>query len=68
MAEKTLNARFQLKYDKLADWQKTDTPNQGANLVLKKGEIAFCEIPSNAAYMRFVLNYTNLDNIKIYAE
>ena len=25
-------------------------------------------IPSNAAYMRFVLNYTNLDNIKIYAE
>ena len=26
------------------------------------------EIPSNAAYMRFVLNYTNLDNIKIYAE
>ena len=47
MAEKTLNARFQLKYDKLADWQKTDTPNQGANLVLKKGEIAFCEIPTN---------------------
>ena len=26
------------------------------------------EIPSNAAYMRFVLNYANLDNIKIYAE
>ena len=26
------------------------------------------EIPSNAAYMRFVLNYTNLDNIEIYAE
>ena len=26
------------------------------------------EIPSNAAYMRFVLNYTSLDNIKIYAE
>ena len=25
-------------------------------------------IPSNAAYMRFVLNYTSLDNIKIYAE
>lgn len=25
-------------------------------------------IPSNAAYMRFVLNYANLDNIKIYAE
>lgn len=26
------------------------------------------QIPSNAAYMRFVLNYANLDNIKIYAE
>lgn len=26
------------------------------------------DIPSNAAYMRFALNYTNLDNIKIYAE
>lgn len=26
------------------------------------------EIPSNAAYMRFVINYTSLDNIKIYAE
>ena len=26
------------------------------------------EIPSNAAYMRFVLNYASLDNIKIYAE
>ena len=26
------------------------------------------EIPSNAAYMRFVLNYANLDNIKIYTE
>ena len=25
-------------------------------------------IPSNAAYMRFVLNYASLDNIKIYAE
>ena len=47
MAEKTLNARFQLKYDKLADWQKTDVTGQGANLVLKKGEIAFCEIPTN---------------------
>ena len=26
------------------------------------------EIPANAAYMRFALNYANLDNIKIYAE
>ena len=26
------------------------------------------KIPSNSAYMRFVINYTNLDNIKIYAE
>ncbi len=47
MAEQTLNARFQLKYDTLENWQKADVTGQGANLVLKKGEIAFCEIPTD---------------------
>ena len=47
MVETTLNARFQLKYDTLANWQKTDTTGQGANLILKKGEVAFCEIPTD---------------------
>ena len=45
MAEKTLQTRIQLKYDSYANWIKTDIEGKGANLILKKGEIAFCEIP-----------------------
>ena len=46
LSTKTLNTRISLKYDTWANWSKTDVTGQGANLVLKKGEIAFCEIPS----------------------
>lgn len=46
LSTKTLNTRISLKYDTWANWSKTDVAGQGANLVLKKGEIAFCEIPS----------------------
>ena len=44
--KKTLNTRISLKYDTWANWAKTDVVGQGGNLVLKKGEIAFCEIPA----------------------
>ena len=39
MAEKILKTRIQLKYDTLANWQKS-------TLALKKGEIAVAEIPT----------------------
>jgi hypothetical protein len=42
MAEKTLQTRIQLKYDTWANW---DT-EAGKAVVLKKGEIAFVEVPS----------------------
>lgn len=46
MAEKTLNTRIQLKFDTLANWSNVGTTGKGGNLVLKKGEVAICEIPS----------------------
>lgn len=49
MAEKILNTRIQLKYDTWANWTDETQANKGANLVLKKGEIAFCEIPTGNA-------------------
>lgn len=44
-----LNTRIALKIDTLANWSKVDVPEVGGNLVLKRGEIAFVEIPSNTA-------------------
>ena len=46
--EKILNTRVQLKYDTLENWLKTDKEKQGANLVLKQGEIGICAIPAGA--------------------
>ena len=46
MAEKILNTRIQLKYDTWDAWSDASKPDQGANLVLKAGEIGICEIPS----------------------
>lgn len=46
MAE--FKTRIQLKIDSLAAWQNTSKANEGANLVLKKGEIGLCEIPSGS--------------------
>lgn len=43
---KTLQTRIALKHDTWAAWHDETKENQGANLVLLKGEIGFCEIPS----------------------
>ena len=45
MAEKILNTRIQLKYDSYENWSKIDVEDQGANLVLKEGEVGICYIP-----------------------
>ena len=47
MAEKILNTRIQLKYDSYENWSKIDVEGQGANLVLKEGEVGICYIPKN---------------------
>lgn len=47
MAEKFLNTRIQLKYDTYENWSKNDVEGQGANLVLKQGEVSICYIPEN---------------------
>ena len=44
--EKILNTRIQLKYDSYENWSKADIAGQGANLVLKEGEIGICAIPA----------------------
>lgn len=54
MAEKILNTRIQLKYDSYENWSKIDVEGQGANLVLKQGEIGICYIPEK----------TEIDGIK----
>ena len=41
--EKQLNTRIQLKYDSLANW------NANGHVVLKKGEIGICAIPSGSS-------------------
>lgn len=43
MANKTLNTRIKLKYDTLANWQ-----GAGADVVLLKGEVAICEVPTGS--------------------
>ena len=45
MAEKILNTRIQLKYDSYENWSKIDVEGQGANLILKEGEVGICYIP-----------------------
>jgi hypothetical protein len=45
-----LQTRISLKYDTYTNWTKTDVADKGGNLVLLKGEIGICEVPSvNAA-------------------
>ena len=46
---KTLQTRIALKYDTYANWTNEDVEGQGANLVLLRGEIGLCEIPSGNA-------------------
>ena len=49
MAEKLINTRIALRIDTFENWSKTEVAQQGANLVLKRGEIGLCEIPSGNA-------------------
>ena len=44
MANKTLKTRIKLKYDTLANWQ-----GDGAAVVLLKGEVAICEVPTGGS-------------------
>lgn len=44
MANKTLKTRIKLKYDTLANWQ-----GDGAAVVLLKGEVAICEVPTGSS-------------------
>ena len=46
MAIKELQTRITLKYDSYTNWSNDSVTDQGANLVLLKGEIGICEIPS----------------------
>ena len=48
MATKELLTRIALKYDTYANWTDTSKEDQGGNLVLLKGEIGLCEIPSGS--------------------
>lgn len=41
---KTLQTRIALKYDTYANWTNADVADQGANLVLLKGELGICEV------------------------
>lgn len=49
MATVELQTRLALKYDTYANWTNTATAGQGGNLVLLKGEIGLCEVPSGNA-------------------
>ena len=46
---KTIQTRLQLKYDTYANWTDDTQDDVGANLVLLKGEIGICEIPTGSA-------------------
>lgn len=48
LSTKTLNTRISLKYDTWSAWSNDTVAGKGANLVLKRGEVAFCEVPSGA--------------------
>ena len=47
--EKILNTRIQLKYDSYENWSKVDIAGQGANLILKEGEVGVCYIPEGTS-------------------
>jgi hypothetical protein len=50
-----LQARLALKYDTFENWSDTSKDDQGANLILLKGEIGFCEISSPDVSIPIVL-------------
>lgn len=46
VTEKIINTRIQLKYDTLENW------NANPNLVLRKGEVGICAIPSGSSHLQ----------------
>lgn len=46
MATTQLNTKIKLRYDTLENWLKTNVEGKGGNLILLKGEVAFCEVPA----------------------
>lgn len=49
MATTTLNTKIKLRYDTLENWQNVSVAGKGGNLILLKGEVAFCEVPATGA-------------------
>ena len=46
--EKVLNTRLQMKYDSYTNWTNTSGEYNGANFILKSGEIGICYLPTNS--------------------
>lgn len=66
MANKTLKTRIKLKYDTLANWQA-----DGADVVLLKGEVAICEVPTGGSVEQVTppaILFKVGDGVKTFAE
>lgn len=66
MADKTLKTRIKLKYDTLANWQ-----GDGASVVLLKGEVAICEVPTGGSLEQVTppaILFKVGDGVKTFAE
>ena len=66
MANKTLKTRIKLKYDSLANWQ-----GDGASVVLLKGEVAICEVPTGGSLEQVTppaILFKVGDGVKTFAE
>ena len=66
MASKTLKTRIKLKYDTLANWQAG-----GADVVLLKGEVAICEVPTGGSVEQVTppaILFKVGDGVKTFAE
>lgn len=66
MANKTLKTRIKLKYDTLANWQA-----DGADVVLLKGEVAICEVPTGGSLEQVTppaILFKVGDGVKTFAE
>ena len=66
MASKTLKTRIKLKYDTLTNWQ-----GDGADVVLLKGEVAICEVPTGGSLEQVTppaILFKVGDGVKTFAE
>lgn len=46
--EKVLNTRLQMKYDSYTNWTNASGEHNGANFILKSGEIGICYLPTGS--------------------